>query len=378
MHSIFSKFLIFSFSLLSFYTSSGQSLLTDPNSGCEYTLPWTCDECTVNWTGDCEDKLPTGTGILTVFHETDEIMRYEGEMSEGNFNGKGSYRDGMNAWEGLFENGNFTNDNPFEKKRKSLIDTIRFNSTDQWETKATVTKQIDNFYFTYPNSGMAYENREKYTQSFLDAFRENCELINVSEYTEFTKIRFVDSKKEMLLHSNLYIRGGAANYWTKSIHMMVSDQGPKEDQNTTPPIKHEVMHMVSMVSWGPPPQNLNWLNEGLATYAPNDCCGHSVGELYRYFLENDMLIPLDSLAIQFYGFEEMVSYHQSAYIVEYIITNYGIEKLEALWKRGFTSFESIFGISTKQLTKDINASILKTYPNVPDFDWEKVKNGCEE
>ncbi|MCT4622443.1 MAG: hypothetical protein N4A46_02380, partial [Schleiferiaceae bacterium] len=73
----------------------GQSKLTDSKTGCQYTLPWTCDECEMSWTGDCLDELPNGEGILTVSHEDEEIMRYEGEMENGNFNGQGSYWDAM-------------------------------------------------------------------------------------------------------------------------------------------------------------------------------------------------------------------------------------------------------------------------------------------
>lgn len=83
-----------------------QSLLTDPSSGCRYTLPWNCDDCTLNWTGNCIDSLPNGEGTLTVSYDTLEVMKYEGRMKNGHFDGFGVYRDGMGEKEGYFKNSN--------------------------------------------------------------------------------------------------------------------------------------------------------------------------------------------------------------------------------------------------------------------------------
>lgn len=82
-------------------------------------LPWICTECTFNWTGLCENGSPKGIGILTVFNSGNDIMRYEGEMKNGKFDGEGSYRDGMNEIAGKFEDGNYLPTNPFIEKRKA-------------------------------------------------------------------------------------------------------------------------------------------------------------------------------------------------------------------------------------------------------------------
>lgn len=357
--------------------SFGQSELSNAKNDCKYTLQWNCDECTFEWSGDCLNNLPEGEGALTVYHDTTEIMWYEGGMKNGVFNGEGSYRDGMSQMDGEFENGRFIDNNPFYQQRINMIDTTSFNKTDQWETKSVVTKQIDNLYFTFPSTGYGYENRDMLVKKCTDAFRKNCALINDTSYTEFTRIMFVDSKTEMLLHSDLFIKGGAANIWTRSIHMVISDEGTKEQQLLKPPISHEIMHMVAMTAWGNPSQNVTWLNEGLATFSENSCSGYSVAEIYRYFLAKKMLIPIESLTRDFYQTEEMIGYHQSAYIVEYLISHYGIEKLEALWKNGFTNFENIYGLTFAQMETELNLDIMKTIPKTPKIDWEILKEGCK-
>lgn len=370
----YSFFLTF---FLSTLLSFSQSKLSNSEEDCEFTLPWTCDECTFNWTGECLNNLPEGIGVLIVYHGSDEIMRYEGEMENGAFNGEGYYKDGMNELEGSFENGNFIDNNPYALQRNAIIDTMSFNDTKDWELKSQYTKQIDNLHFTFPSNGYGYENRDALLKECVDAFNANCKIIKDPDYTEFTQIIFVDSKKEMLLHSGLYIKGGAANIFRRTVHMVVFDNGNEKDKRTNPPIKHEIMHMVSMTAWGPPPFNVTWLNEGLATYAANNCSGYSVSELYRFFLEKNMLASSDSLSNNFYQIEEMIGYHQSACIVEYLMETYGIEKLEELWKNGLTRFESIYGLSFAQLVINLNKHILKKHPVVPKIDWVVFREGCK-
>ncbi len=102
--------MIFFLSLIGFcLTTLGltQTSLTDSTSGCQYVMPWTCNECNMKWTGDCVNNIPNGNGVLTIQHESEEIMMYNGNMKNGNFHGFGSYKDGMSELEGYFMNGNF-------------------------------------------------------------------------------------------------------------------------------------------------------------------------------------------------------------------------------------------------------------------------------
>ncbi|MCH2232513.1 MAG: hypothetical protein MK105_19405, partial [Crocinitomicaceae bacterium] len=118
--------------LFSITPALSQSLLTDPSTGCQYTLPWNCEDCTVRWTGNCNDSLPNGEGVLTVYHDTTEIMNYVGYMKNGNFDGPGTYRDGMNKIDGYFKNNNPVNIDPtlydyIEENQISVIDTSSIN-----------------------------------------------------------------------------------------------------------------------------------------------------------------------------------------------------------------------------------------------------------
>lgn len=253
--------------------------------------------------------------------------------------------------------------------------TIEYTNNDLengWKLEKQVTKKVDNFYFTFPSEGYAYDNRDLYVKECIDALKEDCAIIKLPNYNDPIKIRFLNSRKEMEDEVGMTATGWT-NMWTQEIHIVAVNE-------FKPPIKHEIMHMISMTTWGYPHDDLIWLNEGLATYAPvtsgYDCNGYKVGQIYRYLLEKEMLISIDSLTNNFYGEDDMISYHQSAHIVEFLLTNHGIEKFKELWKKGFCFFEEIYTISFSQMEIEINKNTIEKYPTAVSIDWNVFKKGC--
>lgn len=108
---------------LSITACYGQSTLIDKTSGCKYTLPWDCDNCTLSWTGNCVDGLPNGHGVLTVRYESEDVMEYDGHMAKGHFDGIGKFRDARSALEGYFKDGNFisTDTSLFDNMEKIVV-----------------------------------------------------------------------------------------------------------------------------------------------------------------------------------------------------------------------------------------------------------------
>jgi hypothetical protein len=41
----------------------------------------------------------------------------------------------------------------------------------------------------------------------------------------------------------------------------------------------------------------------------------------------------------------MIAYHQSAYMVQYLLEKYGVEKFKQLWQNGYNDFKNIYLIS---------------------------------
>lgn len=237
-----------------------------------------------------------------------------------------------------------------------------------WELEKRVTKKVDNIHFTFPSEGYAYDNRDLFVKECFNAIKENCSTIKLPAYNTPIKIIFLNSRKEMEEEVG-FSASGWTNMWTQEIHIVANNE-------FTPPIKHEIMHMITMTTWGYPHDDLIWINEGLATTTEKHCNGYTVGEIYRYFIEKEMLLSINSLTTNFHGEPSIISYHQSAHIVEYLLTNYGLEKFIELWKNGFSFFQEIYLISFSQMEEEINKKTIENYPTPVSIDWDVFKKGC--
>jgi hypothetical protein len=257
----------------------------------------------------------------------------------------------------------------------SIVSLLACNAPAAKEDRRTEDKQfekkVENISFTFPSAGYAYDNRDKLVTECLQAIKSNTALLKMPHYTETISIQFLRSRQEMKKYTGMTPSGIALVQ--EKILYVVANGDPKE---VKPPIKHELMHMISMTTWGFPAQDSNWMNEGLAAYAENNCNGYNDEQIFRYLSEKGMLIPMTDLTSAFYRHPEMVAYHQAAYIVQYLLSNYGVEKFKDLWSHGFASFEKIYGIRFEQAQQDMNKTVKKMYPTPPNIDWNIFKVGC--
>ncbi len=259
-------------------------------------------------------------------------------------------------------------------------EVIPVEGTDElgWKLEQQVVKDVDNLQFTFPAEGYAYENREAFVKECQEAIKSNCKILEVDEYNEVIKIRFVRSRAEMFRHVGMEA-SGISNSWLKEVYLLATTdkESPEAEKIIKPPTKHELMHMMSNILWTYPQPEMNWMNEGLATLAEDNCNGYRVSEIYRYMLENDLLYPMDSLSSDFYATDEMTGYHQAAYITQYLKETYGTDKLRDFWQHGFAGFEKIYGKSWNEMEKDINRKVREMYAEVPDINWGVFSEGCK-
>ncbi|UWX53783.1 peptidase MA family metallohydrolase [Maribacter litopenaei] len=245
----------------------------------------------------------------------------------------------------------------------------QMNQNDGWKRVGQTEKQIDNVIFTFPESGFAYKNRKRLVKDCFDAIKYDSELIDLKDFNDTIFIRFLPSREAMKpLTGNT--PSGSAYPHLKTLYVVAND-------NTRPPIKHELMHLISMLEWGYPPPSSTWMNEGLGTFAENNCSGWTVAQMYRYLLENDQLISMNLLTTDFYKQPENFSYHQSAYIVEYLLENYSIEQFGLVWKDGFEKFEETYGFSFEQLKSDLEIDLIEKMPEVPEIYPQTFYKNCE-
>lgn len=236
----------------------------------------------------------------------------------------------------------------------------------EWTKRITETKTINNITYYFP-SEVEIPRRNLAIEECQKAIVENLKLIGETEFNNKMDIEFLKSKKEMLKYGGMAAQGLA--YPDRDVFFtLLKDKGS--------PIKHEMMHMITMYKWGTPPSSSTWMNEGLATYSDVTCLKYSLEEIYKYFIQSNKLITLDKLSEDFYGNPDMIAYTQSAFVCKYLITTYGISKFKALWKSGYENLTEIYGFDAQTLEQTLKEYIHQKYPTNIDFNWEEFNKGC--
>jgi Peptidase MA superfamily len=192
-------------------------------------------------------------------------------------------------------------------------------------------------------------------------------LLQAGAFTEAINIQFVKDRKEMQQYTG---RGAAGMAFPekKTLYCLANVNEA--------PVVHELLHLMAMLKWGNPHETSTWMNEGFATFAENNCNNYRVEQIYRFFMSKKMLLSIDSMSANFYGQPEMVAYHQSACIVQFLLNHYSINKFIELWKTGFVHFQEIYHFPFSKILAGINETALVHYPEAPLINWEIFKKGC--
>jgi hypothetical protein len=227
-----------------------------------------------------------------------------------------------------------------------------------------------NISFVFPPGGYAHDHRQQLIRECVDGIKHDLPMINLHEFTDTFTIRFVQSRQEMKECTGIPASGVTMLKPQMMVYLLANEKEPGA------PIDHELMHMILQAEWGYPDRTSLWMNEGLAAFSQNNCNGYDDEQIYRYFDASHMLLQMDSLVNQFYQEPEMIAYHQAAWMVEYLLRKYGVEKFRDLWQQGFHNFDKIYGTSFSRIEPDIMATAERDYPKPPNIDWKAFSVGC--
>ena len=238
---------------------------------------------------------------------------------------------------------------------------------DIWKVESQITKRIGNVNFNFPENFSDLDRRESLIKETFVSIEEISENIGI-ELKDTIYVRFVSTREEMKPLTNSKSSGMTYPH-IKTCYLVLNDK-------VDTPLKHELTHLIVMLGWGYPHQTSNWMNEGLSTSQVNNCNGYSVSELYRYFLEKNKLVDINSLTSNFYGNSEMISYHQSGQIVRYLLENYSLEQFEELWKTGLDNFQLIYGEKFLSIIDKMENELQNNFPNIINLDFDLFMEGC--
>ncbi len=234
-------------------------------------------------------------------------------------------------------------------------------------------KQEGNIKYTF-YSNVDIAERDSVIKKIKKYFAENLAIIKEDKFEDTADIILARNREDMIKFVGGPISGATITitdeYIKQKTIFCIGGLGKN-------PLKHEIMHLVSKSKWGGHIDNsMKWLEEGLAGYADleAECDSYSLEEKYMFFVQSKKLIPADSLVNNFEC--KKISYNQSAYIVKFLITNYGIPKLKELWIKGMADFEKIYGLSFKEIMINIEAALKQKYPNPIDINWNELEKNC--
>ena len=246
-----------------------------------------------------------------------------------------------------------------EKNGKITVDSLRVWRKESVNFHITIKEHIT---YLFPQNSYAFSHRDSLVDQCERAIKKNLAIIGEEKYSDKMQIQFVGSRDEMKSFIG-FPASGQADPFQKVVYLKCD----KDDQG---PIVHELMHMVVCNAWGFPGNSSTWLNEGFAIYADNSNCQYKVDQLYAYFLEKRLLIPIDSLTSNFYKQPEMIAYYQSGYVVQYLIERYGLRKIKELWQLGFQDFEKIYGAPFQKVEMDLRQELKQKIPVAPKINWK--------
>jgi hypothetical protein len=235
-----------------------------------------------------------------------------------------------------------------------------------WKSAITKSKTINNITYYFP-SDVSSNNRKEYIMMCQNAIKENLKLLKETTFENKMDIQFLHSRTEMKNRTGMAAQGMAMfeqNTFYSILRMKNS------------PVAHEMNHMIAFYKYGMPHEN--WIAEGLGTLAGGTCSNYSLEEIYQYYLQSNKLIPMDIIVNDFWkkGNNDIITYTQSAFIVKYLLDNYGHEKFKTLWADGFEKFNSIYGFEFKDLETKIKTELKLKYPKEIPFNWEEFNKGC--
>ena len=237
---------------------------------------------------------------------------------------------------------------------------------ENWTKIVTETKTINNITYYFP-SEVEIPRRNLAIVECQKAIEENLKLVGETEFNNKMDIEFVKSRKEMLKYTGLGAQG--MSFPDRDVFFTLL-------KDTGSPIKHEMMHMITMYKWRTPPTSSTWMNEGLATYSGGTCSKYSLEEIYKYFIQSNKLISMNKLSEDFYESPDMIAYTQSAFISKFLIENYGISKFKELWKSGYEKLNEIYGFDSQSFEQTMKDYINRKYPTNINFNWEEFNKGC--
>ncbi len=235
-----------------------------------------------------------------------------------------------------------------------------------------ISVDYENFRIYFRGNSYAAMNLPEIKQKLSSAFQRILVVLDTTNYYRGINLVLLDSPEEMKELTGFEIHGGLALAEHDLVFCICNDKRKMA-------LKHEIFHFISLDIWGNSTSRL--LLEGSAVYTENQCFDYenAIYSLNAYILKEKKQYPFQTLINDFDNKSresEVITFLESAAIFKYLFENFGAGKMKQLWKSGFKSFESIYGISLLKFEQEWISFISKFKPP-ENLEWQKLlEKGC--
>ena len=141
--------------------------------------------------------------------------------------------------------------------------------------------------------------------------------------------------------------------------------------------RHELTHVLAGHFWGSAARPARWVNEGLAQHAEGACGGMDLDVLASVLRERGPWVaPLD-LVWAFGTHPQLPAQVLAASLVGYLVSEYGLDRFEALWRHGIERFDALYGSPFEEVSRAWERSLADQPAPDPNTDWSALtSSGC--
>lgn len=230
------------------------------------------------------------------------------------------------------------------------------------------TRETDHFRIHFQSASYAADHIDQFVKDAEEARANGLRVLGAERFTPRIDVFHLKSRDQMKLLTDFPVRG-----WTdpeSRTVLLVRSSGANQGE------RHEIAHVLSHNLWGHSRDWLTtgWMSEALATHAGGPCSGYAIDEIVAYLDQQAELIPLDSLALSFRSYNDLVAYLQAGSFIGYVRETYGVPRVRALWEHGFERLGTILGKSPAAMDAEWRNHLRALYP-APKVEWAPLKEG---
>ena len=236
-------------------------------------------------------------------------------------------------------------------------ETVRFED-DRYLWKSLTEEKVSLFW---------YEGNQAFGGELLDAATEALEKLasDTGAHLEQDVEIYIYASSEDLLSALIYAQEWTGGIAFNEYGILAIGIEPNNMEWGKRTIAHELAHLVTyQMTYNPYSDIPTWLNEGLSMYIERDL-DPTFRSLLNNVISHDMLISVQTLSSNFPTDvqEARLSYAESYSLVEFLIDNYGSDKMLSLldvFKQGSSydnALKQVYGFNTLGLDNAWRASL---------------------